>query len=153
MPGSSSPDPEKAAAAITQAQLQRERLRFAGFEMNRTPSGQVSAEVRLEWLDGVSVVGKASGHTSPMGDHRIAAEATLRALEQFSGEALRFELVGVKATRAFDANVVIVALHVLRGEGPRRLLGVHLAETDPMRSTVLAVLNATNRLLGNFIAR
>jgi hypothetical protein len=153
MAGSSSPDPEQVAAPITQTQLHRERLRFGGFDLNRTPSGQCSAEVRLEWLDGVSVVGKASGHTSPMGDHRIAAEATLRALEQFSGTSLKFELVGVKAVRAFDANVVIVAIHVVRGEGPKRLLGVHLAETDPMRSTVLAVLNATNRLLGNFIAR
>ncbi len=141
------------AVPITLSQLKRERLRFTGFEMNRTPAGQCAAEVHLEWLDGASVTGQAKGHTSPLGDYRIAAEATLRALEQFSKGALQFELVGVKAMRAFDANVVIVAVHVIRGEGPKRLLGAHLAESDPMRSTVLAILNATNRLLGNFIAR
>lgn len=150
IPSSSQPEP---AAPITVSQLKRERLRFTGFAMNRTPSGLCNAEVSLEWLEGTKVTGTAKGHTSPMGDYRIAADATLRALEQFAQGALQFELVGVKAMRAFDANVVIVAVHVLRGEGPKRLLGAHLAETDPMRSTVLAVLNATNRLLGNFIAR
>lgn len=152
MTSPSSPQSEP-AAPISMSQLKRERLRFTGFAMNRTPSGLCNAEVNLEWLDGAKVSGHAKGHTSPMGDYRIAAEATLRALEQFAKDALKFELVGVKAMRAFDANVVIVAVHVLRGEGPKRLLGAHLAETDPMRSTVLAVLNATNRILGNFIAR
>lgn len=152
MTSPSSPQNEP-AVPITLSQLKRERLRFTGFSMNRTPSGQCAAEVNLEWLDGATVTGHARGHTSPMGDYRIAAEATLRALEMFSKGALQFELVGVKAMRAFDANVVIVAVHVIRGEGPKRLLGAHLAESDPMRSTVLAILNATNRILGNFIAR
>jgi hypothetical protein len=140
-------------ARISLSQLKRERLRFAGLDVTRTPSGQCAADVHLEWLDGMRVTGRASGHTSPLGEYRIAAEAALRALEQFSGDALQFELIGVKALRVFDANVVIVAIHVVRGDGPRRLLGAHLAENEPMRSTVLAVLNATNRLLGNFIAR
>ena len=32
-----------------------------------------------------------------------------------------------------------------------RLVGSYLTETDPPRGAALAVLNATNRLLGNFL--
>ena len=81
-----------------------------------------------------------------------AAEAAIKALESFAGGALEFELAGIKALRAFDANIVIVALGLKKGEGPQRLLGAYLAENDPVRAAVVAVLNATNRLLGNFIA-
>ena len=137
---------------VTSAQLKRERLRFTDFRFIRTPSGQCTAEAELEWIDGVRVVGKSGGQSSEMGDLRIGAEAALRALESFSGGALQFELIGVRLVRAFDANVVIVSVGVLRGDGPRKLLGCYLAENDPVRGSVVAVLNATNRVLGNFIA-
>jgi hypothetical protein len=87
-----------------------------------------------------------------MGDLRVAAEAALHALENFAGGALAFELAGIKALRAFDANIVIVAVGLRKGEGPTRLLGSYLAEQDPVRAAVVAVLNATNRILGNFIS-
>jgi hypothetical protein len=64
---------------------------------------------------------------------------------------LSFELLGVKAVRAFDATVIIVSLAV-QGEGPgsgARVVGSYLAETDTPRGAALAVLNATNRILGN----
>ncbi|MGH7664885.1 MAG: hypothetical protein ACRENI_11390 [Gemmatimonadaceae bacterium] len=148
---SAAPAPS-AAAIVTQQQLKRERLRFTDFRFNRTPSGHCGAEVRLEWVEGVNVMGKAQGHSSELGDLRIAAEAALSALESFSGQALRFELIGIKLVRAFDANVIIVSVGMKQGEGPRRLIGCYLAEHDPVRGAVVAVLNATNRVLGNFIA-
>jgi len=89
---------------------------------------------KLEWLDGVTVVGRATGQSSPMGDLRVAAEAALHALESFAGGALAFELAGIKALRAFDANIVIVAVGLRKGEGPTRLLGSYLAEQDPVRA-------------------
>ena len=145
-------DSQPLTPIVTQAQMKRERLRFTNFRFTRTPAGQCSAEVELEWVEGSRVIGKASGQSSPMGDLRIAADAGLDAIERFGEGALKFELVGVKAMRAFDANIVIVSVMVIRGEGPRRLLGCYLAERDPVRASVIAVLNATNRLLGNFIA-
>jgi hypothetical protein len=146
------PNPKPVESPITPFQIKRERLRFSAFRFVRTPSGLCTAEVELEWVDGVTVVGRASGQSSPMGDLRVAAEAGIKALESFAGGALEFELAGIKALRAFDANIVIVALGVRKGEGPQRLLGAYLAESDPVRAAVVAVLNATNRLLGNFIA-
>ena len=137
---------------VTQAQLKRERLRFVDFRFKRTQQGMCTAEVELEWIDGQRVIGKASGQSSELGDLRCSADATIDALERFSENAIELELIGVKALRAFDANIVIVSVEVKRGEGPRRLLGSYLAEQDAVRASVIAVLNATNRVLGNFIA-
>jgi hypothetical protein len=139
-------------AVVLQSQLKRERLRFTNFVFQRSPSGRCHSEVELEWLDGERVVGRADGVTSPVGDLRIVAEAALRAIEEFSRGALRFELVGVKTMRAFDANIVIVSVISTGQGGPQRLLGCHLAEQDALRSAVVAILHATNRTLGNFIA-
>ena len=139
-------------AAATREQLKRERLRLTRVDATHTMTGHCAVEVELEWLEGQRVVGRAQGQASTAGDLRIAALAATDALERFSGGALSFDLTGVKAIRAFDANVVIVSIAVRRGPGPTRLLGSHLAEADPIRSTVIAVLNATNRVLGNYIS-
>jgi hypothetical protein len=126
----------------------RERLRFAGFSFRRTPSAFCTADVELEWTDGERFHGRAEGVASPYSDLRLAAEATLRAITGFARGEISFELVGVKALRAFDANVVIVSVLSRRAEGTQRLLGCHLADEDSLRSAVLATLQATNRILG-----
>ena len=60
----------------------------------------------------------------------------------------------MKAVRAFDATVVIVSLSAKTETSASRLVGSYLTETDTTRGAALAVLNATNRLLGNYyIAR
>jgi hypothetical protein len=130
---------------------QRSRLRFTDFIFRRASDGRCTAEVELEWTEGVRVRGSAAGQSSPTVDLRVAAEAALRAIEAFSEGAMAFDLIGAKAVRAFDANVVIVSVENRR-EGPRRLLGACLVEDDPCRGAVVAVLSATNRVLGNFIA-
>ena len=53
--------------------------------------------------------------------------------------------------RAFDTNVVIASLMQHGDEGPERLLGCYLADSDLVRGAALAVLNATNRVLSSFI--
>jgi hypothetical protein len=130
----------------------RERLRFTDFRFDRTPSGRSSATVQLEWIEGDPIMGKASGQTSELGDLRIACEAALRAIESFAKGAFTLELLGVKLIRAFDSNVIIVAISAKRPEGATRLLGCTLAERDPLHGSIIAVLHATNRLLGNLIA-
>ena len=138
------------AAGVWEAK--RERLRLSEFHFQRAQDGHCAVEVELEWHDGAKVRGTARGLSSPTVDLRVAAEAALRALEQFSGHQLAFELIGVKAVRAFDANVIIVAV-LNKRDGPAKLLGAHLCEHDLTRGAVVAVLSATNRLLGNFISR
>jgi hypothetical protein len=129
----------------------RERLRFADFSFTRTPSGQCSAEVSLEW-DNELYTGRAIGQSSPLGDFRVAAEAALRALEDFAKDAMHFELLGIKHVRAFDSNLLIVSVALRENGHLTRLVGCYLAETDTRRGAAMAVLNATNRVLGNYIS-
>lgn len=142
-----------APRAATNAVVRRERLRFTGFSLERSPAGRVTCQVVLEWAPGETVTGRAEGQASPSGDSRLGAEAAIRALEAFTEKAITFELVGVKVVRAFDANVVITSLIQRGDEGPDRLLGCYLADGDMVRGAALAVLNATNRILGNFITK
>ncbi len=145
------PDPEfpQVLSAPTQT---RQRLRFTDFRFQRFSDGRCRADVELEWIEGQKVHGSASGQSSATVDLRVAAEAALRAIETFSKNSLSFELIGVKAVRAFDANVIIVSVGNRTSDGPPRLIGSTLAESDPVRGAVIAVLSATNRMLGNFIA-
>ena len=139
-------------SGAAQAAAKRERLRFTDFSFQRSPSGLCVAEVSLGWHDGSTIRGRASGQSGPMGDLRLAADAALRALEQFSNHELLFELIGVKLVRAFDENLVIVSIAMRGEQGPTRLIGAYLAADDVTRGAAVAVLNATNRVLGNYVA-
>src|SRR5581483_11656898 len=139
------------APTLVALNARRERLRFADFSFSRTPSGQCSTEVSLEW-DSRMYVGRAIGQSSPLGDFRVAAEACLRALEDFAKGAMHFELLGIKHVRAFDSNLLIVSVSLREDSQTTRLVGCYLAETDTRRGAAMAVLNATNRVLGNYIA-
>jgi hypothetical protein len=141
------------ADSIVEPSLQAETQRFRLIELRarRTPAGHCRAEVELQWSDGSHIVGCATGQSSAFGDMRIAAEAALDALHQGGDDPGRFELVGVKGMRAFDATVVIVSVVASWPHGPSsvRLVGAAFAEDDDVsRGAVLAVLNATNRIIG-----
>lgn len=128
-----------------------DRMRFQVFGFDRLPSGTCRARVLLSWIDGREFVGESEGVTSPAGELRCSAEAALRALEQAVTSDVEIELLGVKAVRAFDATVVIVSLSVRSEGNVWRMVGSYLTETDPPRGAALAVLNATNRVLGNYV--
>ncbi|MHB1225542.1 MAG: hypothetical protein ACYC2G_16060 [Gemmatimonadaceae bacterium] len=121
------------------------RPRLIEFSFSRTQAGICCADVILDGGAGAPWPGRAHGSSSPTGELRVAAEAVLRALEQGRGQ--RLELLGVKALRAFDAMVVIVAVAADRQGVSTRLLGCALAGDDINRGAVLAALNATNRVL------
>ncbi len=124
------------------------RSRLLEFSFSRTQAGLCCADVVLgDGNSGEELRGKAHGASSPTGELRVSAESVLRALEQGRGQ--RLELLGVKALRAFDAMVVIVAIAAERQGTTSRLLGCALAGTDLNRGAVLAALNATNRVLSS----
>ena len=128
-----------------------ERLRFQEFTFQRLPNGRCRAKVVLTWSDGREFVGESDGVTSQAGELRCSAVAAVQALARATDPKLDLEVLGVKAVRAFDATVVIVSLSVRAEERASRLVGSYLTETDPPRGAALAVLNATNRLLGNYL--
>lgn len=127
-----------------------ERLRFQEFGFQRLANGRCRARVLLTWSDGRRFEGSSEGVSSQAGELRCCAVAAVQALEQAVQPRLTFELLGVKAVRAFDATVVIVSLSARTTEATR-LVGSCLTEDDPPRGAALAVLNATNRLLGNYL--
>src|SRR5216110_981182 len=108
-----------------------ERLRFKGFDFQRLASGRCRATVVLASPDGREFTGESEGIISQAGELRCGAAATVR---------------------AFDATVVIVSLSARQEARASRLVGDYLTETDAPRGAALAVLNATNRILGNFFA-
>jgi hypothetical protein len=137
------------APPVESAQPKSDRLRFGSFTFTRSPAGRVIAQVELEH-EGKRFVGRAEGQSSPVGDLRLGAEAAMQAVELFAQGGLGLELMGVKLVRAFDANVVIVSC-TQRTARETRLVGCYLADRDAVRGSALAVLNATNRVLGNYL--
>src|SRR4051812_49586294 len=96
-----------------------ERLRFAEFTLDRLPNGRCRARVGLTWRDSEQFTGEGEGLASQAGELRCSAQACVAALGQAVQGGLTFELLGVKAGRAFDSTVIIVSLAV-HGEGARR---------------------------------
>ena len=129
----------------------RKRVRFVAARMSQPRPGRARAEVELEWA-GESFLEEAEGEGGVAVELRLAALATLRSLHGILGGRVNFELVGIKGFRAFDADVIVA---VLRGDAPdgRALIGAALATESSHRSAALAVLNATNRVLGNYLTQ
>lgn len=144
-----------APTAPESAALGPARLRFVHFSLARTQSGVLTVEVAFQTPEGQRHAATATGQSTPLMDYRIVGDAALKALQMAVGTDMTLELQGVKPVRAFDANVVIVSV-LAKADGSdraRRLVGCHLSEDEePLRSTVVAILGATNRVLGNRIA-
>jgi hypothetical protein len=129
---------------------ERHRVRFVGVERWLLPEARVRVRVSLEW-GGQVHVGEEEGESSAALEMRAAASAALRAVEGISPEDLRLRLIGIKQIRAFDQEITVVSL--LRNTGsPQRLVGAVLTTENPLRTAALAVLNALNRVLGNYLS-
>jgi hypothetical protein len=126
------------------------RVRFQRVEVQRPLPNFSVAEVVLEW-QGDRFGGRAEGEGGGALELRVCAQATIEALHQLMGGEVSFQLVGVKPVRIFDNDLIAVLLHCPQA-ADRRLVGLSLVVDDPDRSASLAVLNATNRLLGNYLA-
>ncbi len=126
-----------------------ERLRFGSFSFTRSPAGRCIVQVELEY-GCKRFIGRTEVQSSPIGDLRLGAEAAMQAVESFAQGRLGLELMGIKLVRAFDANVVVVSC-TQRSARDTRLVGCYLADRYPVRGSALAVLNATNRIMGNYL--
>ena len=136
-------------AVLVQPDVRRGRLSFGSFTCSRSAAGRCAVQIVLDYA-GTRFEGRAEGQSSPVGDMRLGAEAAMQAVEAFARGTLGLELVGVKLIRTFDANVVIVSASQRAARGAK-LVGCYLADDDTVRGAALAVLNATNRVLGNYL--
>jgi hypothetical protein len=129
--------------------LSSRRIKFSKIERIVERSGNVKLRVSLEW-NGEIKVGEASGESGDLLEQRTAATAALNALEAVVGESLGTKLVGVKHVRAFDEELMVVALY-RSGPPTQRLVGSVSIDNDPRRAAAVAVLNGLNRILGTFL--
>ncbi len=129
--------------------LPTRRARFVGVRVEQLRSGTRQATVELEW-DGRVFSGVAEGEAIAAGEMRTCAQATLLALQSVIEGAATFSLIGIKATRIFDTELVAVLLSSDQARG-QQLIGSSLVTESVHQAAALAVLNATNRLLGNFL--
>jgi hypothetical protein len=125
------------------------RVRFVEMKLDRSRVGICAGTAVLEW-DGRRFEGHAEGEGGGAGEIRTCAQATARALEAVVAGRVPLELLGIKSIRIFDQDLISVILHSPVAPD-RRLVGVSLVLHDQPRSASLAVLNATNRLLGSHL--
>jgi hypothetical protein len=127
---------------------ERRRVRFGAARLTTPRMGRTEAQVELEWA-GTTFSESEEGQTGSALEMRLVAAATLRTLETILEGRVRFSLLGIKSLRAFDTELVVV---LLQTDNAPPLVGAAVATTDPFRSAALAVLNATNRVLGNYLS-
>ncbi len=107
-----------------------------------------SARVMLSLSPGVEIIGTAEGEASQRGRLRCAAEATAQAIEGATTDQLELTVLAVKLVETIDAVIVVVALASQASPDGQRMVGSCPVQGQPDRSAVLAVLSATNRLVG-----
>jgi hypothetical protein len=137
----------------------RSRLRFDRLDHTTTPDGSGRVSVRLEW-GGHFFEGTVPCLETQQGVIQAASQATLRATlasrpGNGNGHDFALEVGGVKAVKAFDGWVVVTRLNGARGDERMRLLGAAPCEgeDDLPNAAVKAVLNASNRVMEQPIAR
>ncbi len=130
------------------------RLRLVSCQLERTAGAmsRVTAEF-AEPGTGAPLICRQEGATCVGGDLRLAALATLDAVLHCGGGAIGFELVGVKPIRAFDTNLLVVALLANRHGTVTRVVGTAIADDDQLSGVARATLHAVNRLLVPHLAR
>ena len=94
-----------------------------------------------------TVVGEARGLASQSGVHRAVAAATLRAVEELVGGAVRIELEHLEITAMGSERTVVVTLTLLTHNGSEPLTGAAGVRDDVRQAVIRATLDALNRRL------
>lgn len=128
-----------------------ERIRFAS--VNLFVSGpRTQAQVELRWK-GLARMGGASGWSTRDGAHRMIAQATIAAVQEFLDGEVAFGLPEVEFTRLGRRRVALVALSLLAHRQEKVLVGSCAVEHDIQQAVVLATLAALNRIVGGLPTR
>jgi hypothetical protein len=138
-------------SSFLSAPAPRRRVRMVDATISRPDLRSATAAARLEWHDDLHE-GTASGEGGPGGDLRVCAFAALDALRRIVPNLPEIQLVGVRSVRVFDQDLLVVLLRA-RTPVEQSLLGASLVRDGEIApSVVRAVLNAMNRMLGNYLA-
>jgi hypothetical protein len=145
-----------AAEPATEPDIDVPHQRVAGrpaiSRMHLVSSGlDVTATVTLT-SDGRTAAGESRASASPSGVQRAVASATLRAVEELSGDIARFELDHLEIAQLGADRTVIVALTMLSYRGTERLTGAAGVREDVRQAVIRATLDALNRRLETLLS-
>ncbi len=130
----------------------RRRVRFVDAGREQEATGTVKVAVDVEW-DGAVYRGEASGEKGIAIELKTTGVAVVRALERLADREFRLRVIGVKQIHAFDSEVMVASLlRKTEDQGSKKLVGAAVVEDDMIRAAAIAVLDALNRTLGNFLA-
>ncbi len=128
-----------------------ERIRFGS--VNLFVSGpRTQAQVELRWK-GLARMGGASGWSTRDGAHRLIAQATIAAVQEFLDGEVAFGLPEVEFVRMGHRRMALVALSLLAHRQEKVLVGSCAVEQDVQQAVVLASLAALNRIVGGLPTR
>jgi hypothetical protein len=131
---------------------QRVAGRPAISRMHLVSSGlDVTATVTLT-SDGRTASGESRASASQSGVQRAVAGATLRAVEELSGDIARFELDHLEISQLGSERTVLVALTMLSSRGTERLTGAATVREDVRQAVIRATLDALNRRLETLLS-
>jgi hypothetical protein len=137
-PAASAPQPVSGSPA--------ERIRYVGVNLFVSGS-RTQAQVELRWK-GFPRMGSASGWSTRGSAHRLIAQATLAAVQEFLADEVALALDEVRVVRQGRQRVVLVSFALVSHREERTMLGSCVVQQDLQRSVVLATLSALNRLVG-----
>jgi len=146
--------PEDGPRAASEPEFERagaERIRFGS--VNLFVSGpRAQAQVELRWK-GLARMGGATGWSTRDGAHRLIAQATLAAVQEFLDGEVAFGHPEVDFVRLGRRRMVLVALSLLAHRQEKVLVGCCAIEQDVPQAVVLATLAALNRIVGGLPTR
>lgn len=133
-------------------------LQLAPLEADPTPRIQFKSvnvmrenlrvEARVELKRGERVLqGSAAGPAIRKSLPRLVGRAAISAISQLSPPGVAWELLDVERRRVGDRAALHCHLALLQGRRETHLVGSVFQAGDALEATVLAVLDATNRLL------
>lgn len=147
-----SPAPEPMAAEPPSApSLRDERILFEN--VNLIVHGQrTQAQVELRWK-GLPRVGNASGWGTRDESHRMVAQATTLAVQEFLADPIALNVREVSFCEVAGMRVVVVVLALLAHRSEKVLTGSCTVDSDTPQAVVLATLAALNRVVAGMRAK
>jgi len=139
------PVPALAAEASEPEPKRDDRIRYEN--ANLIVNGQrTQAQVELRWK-GLPRIGNASGWSARDDSHRLVAQATALAVQEFLSDPIALNVRDVSFVDSGGHRVAIVVMSLLAHRHEKVLTGSCTVERDATQGVVLATLSALNRLV------
>ncbi len=141
----SKPAPAPREERAAPAPERDDRIRYEN--ANLIVNGQrTQAQVELRWK-GLPRIGNASGFSARDDAHRLVAQATTLAVQEFLSDPIALSVRDISFVETGGHRVAVVVMSLLAHRHEKVLTGSCTVERDATQAVVLATLAALNRLV------